>query len=98
MIKFLVYDDSFQVYLFLLKMYLCPSDPNYLGLVTPLNISKDVQINEALNMLEKYANKIDTAKVRDSNWSNKTEFLGSFNSTYFALLELETNSDADTNR
>ena len=52
-----------QVYLHLLKMYLSPADPKSLGVIAKYSTSHEPQPDFALQILEKHANNIDTARV-----------------------------------
>ena len=64
-IKIILID--FQVFVFLLKMYLNPPDPSFLGVISlyknTFDRSTQPDIPAALRLLEVHASKIDTVKV-----------------------------------
>ena len=53
-----------QVYLYLLKMYLQPPDLSLLGMAPGDVVSTKTNLPAALKLLEDHADRIDVAKVR----------------------------------
>ena len=55
----------FQVFLFLLKMYLSPPDPKALGVLAVYDtLDREPNLQAAMKLLQEHANHLDTAKVR----------------------------------
>ena len=63
-----------QVYLYLLKMYLQPPDLSLLGMAPGDVVSTKTNLPAALKLLEDHADRIDVAKVRLASLSTLRNF------------------------